>query len=65
MYFWLSGVLRTFFDILYDQDIISEDTFKKWEKSEDPSERLGKSVARHSVAEFFAWLREAEDEEDN
>ena len=56
----VAGVLRTFFDILYDQDIISEDAFYKWEKSEEAAEMGGKGVARHSVVQFFTWLREEE-----
>ncbi len=59
----LSGVLRTFFDLLYDEDIISEDAFNQWDTSQDPSEQEGKGVARHSVVQFFRWLREAEDAE--
>lgn len=58
-----AGVLRTFFDFLYDEDIISEDAFYKWEKSTDPAEKAGKGVAQTSVTQFFTWLREAEDEE--
>ncbi|KAK3602168.1 hypothetical protein CHS0354_013235 [Potamilus streckersoni] len=51
------GVLRELFDILYDEDIISEDAFIQWEKSEDPQEQEGKSVAMKQVAQFFTWLK--------
>lgn len=55
-----------FFDCLYDEDVISEDAFYKWETSKDPAEELGKGVALKSVTAFFTWLREAEEEsEDN
>ncbi|KAJ8264847.1 hypothetical protein COCON_G00139460 [Conger conger] len=60
------NLLRMFFDCLYDEDVISEDAFYRWESSKDPSEQLGKGVALKSVTAFFTWLREAEEEsEDN
>ncbi|XP_078338114.1 eukaryotic translation initiation factor 4 gamma 1-like isoform X6 [Crassostrea virginica] len=57
------GVLRTLFDTLYDEDIISEDGFNNWEKSKDPNEQEGKGVAMKQVVQFFTWLREADEEE--
>ncbi|XP_057702452.1 eukaryotic translation initiation factor 4 gamma 3 isoform X4 [Corythoichthys intestinalis] len=60
------NLLRMFFDCLYDEDVISEDAFNKWEISKDPAEQNGKGVALKSVTAFFTWLREAEEEsEDN
>uniref|UniRef100_A0A3Q2QLV1 Eukaryotic translation initiation factor 4 gamma 3 n=1 Tax=Fundulus heteroclitus TaxID=8078 RepID=A0A3Q2QLV1_FUNHE len=60
------NLLRMFFDCLYDEDVISEDAFYKWESSKDPAELEGKGVALKSVTAFFTWLREAEEEsEDN
>ncbi|KAK3105045.1 hypothetical protein FSP39_015996 [Pinctada imbricata] len=59
------GVLRTLFDTLYDEDIISEDAFNQWEKSTDPAEQEGKGVAMKQVVQFFTWLREAEDFSDS
>ncbi|MBN3278709.1 IF4G3 factor, partial [Polyodon spathula] len=60
------NLLRMFFDCLYDEDVISEDAFYKWEVSKDPAELEGKGVALKSVTAFFTWLREAEEEsEDN
>ncbi|XP_028854546.1 LOW QUALITY PROTEIN: eukaryotic translation initiation factor 4 gamma 3 [Denticeps clupeoides] len=60
------NLLRMFFDCLYDEDVISEDAFYKWETSKDPEEQQGKGVALKSVTAFFTWLREAEEEsEDN
>jgi translation initiation factor 4G len=58
------GVLRTFFDTFYDEDVVSEDAFNEWDESTDPAEMTGKGVARHSVAQFYTWLREAEDPEE-
>ncbi|XP_072111343.1 eukaryotic translation initiation factor 4 gamma 1-like [Mobula birostris] len=57
-----ANLLRTFFDVLYDEDVISEEAFYKWESSKDPAEQQGKGVALKSVTAFFTWLREAEEE---
>ena len=57
-----AGVLRTLFDTLYDEDIISEDAFVQWDASKDPAEMAGKGVARASVQQFFTWLQNADDE---
>lgn len=63
---FLTDLLRMFFDCLYDEEVISEDAFYKWESSKDPAEQNGKGVALKSVTAFFTWLREAEEEsEDN
>ncbi|XP_058846440.1 eukaryotic translation initiation factor 4 gamma 1-like isoform X2 [Acipenser ruthenus] len=59
------NLLRMFFDALYDEDVIKEEAFYKWELSKDPAELQGKGVALKSVTAFFTWLREAEDESDN
>ena len=60
-----SDLLRMFFDVLYDEDVIKEEAFYSWETSKDPAEQVGKGVALKSVTAFFTWLREAEDESDN
>ncbi|XP_072311340.1 eukaryotic translation initiation factor 4 gamma 1-like isoform X5 [Eucyclogobius newberryi] len=60
-----ANLLRMFFDTLYDEDVIKEEAFYKWESSKDLSEQQGKGVALKSVTAFFTWLREAEDESDN
>ncbi len=57
-----AGLLRSFFDTLYDEDIISEDAFNQWGNSSDPAEQQGKGVAKTSVVQFFTWLREADEE---
>lgn len=61
----LTGVLRTLFDTLYDEDIISEDAFNQWETSKDTAEQEGKGVAMKQVVQFFTWLREADDDVDS
>ncbi|XP_058489421.1 eukaryotic translation initiation factor 4 gamma 1-like isoform X2 [Solea solea] len=60
-----ANLLRIFFDTLYDEDVIKEEAFYKWETSKDIAEQQGKGVALKSVTAFFTWLREAEDESDN
>lgn len=66
VFYVLTDLLRMFFDCLYDEEVISEDAFYKWESSKDPAEQNGKGVALKSVTAFFTWLREAEEEsEDN
>uniref|UniRef100_A0A8C1M641 W2 domain-containing protein n=1 Tax=Cyprinus carpio TaxID=7962 RepID=A0A8C1M641_CYPCA len=60
-----SNLLRMFFDVLYDEDVIKEEGFYRWESSKDPAEQQGKGVALKSVTAFFTWLREAEDESDS
>uniref|UniRef100_A0AAY4AE37 Eukaryotic translation initiation factor 4 gamma 1-like n=2 Tax=Denticeps clupeoides TaxID=299321 RepID=A0AAY4AE37_9TELE len=60
-----ANLLRMFFDTLYDEDVIKEEAFYKWESSKDPAEQQGKGVALKSVTAFFTWLREAEEESDN
>lgn len=64
MFHFYLDLLRMFFDCLYDENIIHEEVFYKWESSKDPAEMLGKAVALRSVTAFFTWLREAEDESD-
>ncbi|KAI4797885.1 hypothetical protein KUCAC02_024781 [Chaenocephalus aceratus] len=60
-----ANLLRMFFDSLYDEDVIREEAFFKWESSKDPAEQQGKGVALKSVTAFFTWLREAEDEDES
>ena len=60
---FFSGVLRQMFDTLYDEDIISEDAFIQWEKSDEEPE--GKGVAMKNVVQFFTWLRETEEDNDS
>ena len=54
-----------FFDCLYDEDVISEDAFYRWEASCDAAEQEGKGMALKSVTIFFTWLREAEEESED
>lgn len=55
-----AGLLRSFFDTLYDEEIISEETFTTWEKTDEQSE--GKAIALLNTQQFFVWLREGEED---
>ncbi|TWW56141.1 eukaryotic translation initiation factor 4 gamma 3-like [Takifugu flavidus] len=44
------GLLRMFFDVLLDEEVIQDETFFKWRSS---------TVAVTSVSNFFTWLQEA------
>ena len=56
----IAGLLRTFFEILYDEEAAGEDVFYKWKNSADNIE-LGKGVALQSVVQFFNWLENDEE----
>nr|CAB3241855.1 eukaryotic translation initiation factor 4 gamma 3 [Phallusia mammillata] len=59
------NILKLLFDSLYDEEIISEQTFFKWEGDDNPAESEGKGVALLSVNPFFTWLRNADPESDD
>ena len=63
-FFFGSDVLRIMFEILYDEDVILEEAYFNWEKSEDSAEQEGKGVALKQVVAFLNWLHEAEDDDD-
>jgi len=52
----LTELLRSLFDAFYDEEIVSEETFRRWQGSSDPAEQAGKGVAVKSVQQFFTWL---------
>ncbi|XP_076365221.1 eukaryotic translation initiation factor 4 gamma 3-like isoform X2 [Tachypleus tridentatus] len=56
------GLLKEIFDVMYDEDLISDDAFTQWQKSDDPAEKEGKGVALKSLTSFFTWLEEADQE---
>ncbi|KAK5606526.1 Eukaryotic translation initiation factor 4 gamma 1, partial [Crenichthys baileyi] len=51
-----ANLLRMFFDTLYDEDVIKEEAFYKWESSKDPAEQQGKGVAPPIVTGPFFTL---------
>ncbi|MEQ2184233.1 hypothetical protein GOODEAATRI_005806 [Goodea atripinnis] len=59
-----ANLLLMFFNTLYDEDVIEEEVFFKWESNKDPAEQTGKGVALKSVTGFFTFLRNAEEESD-
>lgn len=56
------SVLRSIFNFLFDEDVISEEAFKKWAKSDDPAEQEGKGVALKQVVQFFTSLENYNDD---
>jgi len=63
--FHVSGVVRTLFDLFYDEDIISEESFFEWERRDgSPDDMVGKGVVKMNVKDFFEWLRSNGEEED-
>jgi len=49
------GFIKSYFDSLYDEEIITEESFNAWESSAE--EEKGKGVAIAASSEFFLWLR--------
>jgi translation initiation factor 4G len=44
------------FEVLYDEEVVSEDAFRQWYYNEDSTEHPGKGIARASAARFYKWL---------
>ncbi len=57
------GLLHQIFETLYDADVLSENAFEAWENCTNPAEQEGKGVAIKSTTQFFTWLREADDDD--
>ncbi|KAK2557679.1 Eukaryotic translation initiation factor 4 gamma 1 [Acropora cervicornis] len=56
------GFVKSYFDSLYDEEIITEISFNTWESSVE--EEPGKGVTVMAASEFFRWLRSATEEND-
>ena len=56
----LLGFIKSYFDSLYDEEIITEESFNAWESSYE--EETGKGLAIGASSEFFRWLRSAAEE---
>jgi translation initiation factor 4G len=56
------GLLLTICNQLYEDAIISQDSFIAWEVSTDPAEQDGKGVALKQLTSFFTQLKENEEE---
>jgi hypothetical protein len=51
------GFIRVIFNMLYDEDIISEDVFRLWQTTDREE---GHTLSVLSLKAFFEWLDEAE-----
>lgn len=60
---FISGLLEKCFNAFYDSEVVSEEAFDEWAKSQDPEEQEGKGVCVNLVKSFMRWLKEAEVEE--
>ena len=54
------GFIRVLFDMLYDEDIISESVFWDWKKE---AREEGHAISSLSLKVFFEWLSEADTNE--
>ena len=52
--------MKSYFDSLFDEEIITEVSFNTWESSMD--EEPGKGVTVKAASEFFRWLRSINEE---
>ncbi|CAF4676148.1 unnamed protein product [Rotaria socialis] len=53
-------MVRLLFDIFYDEECVSEDSFFEWLKHPDQSETEGHAIVEISTKDFFTWLQQAE-----
>ncbi|XP_071454383.1 eukaryotic translation initiation factor 4 gamma 1-like [Hetaerina americana] len=53
------GLICGIFNFLWDNDLISQDTFKAWDSSKE--EQDGKALAQRYLTQFFTYLNETED----
>ncbi len=60
-----SGVLHQIFDCLFDNNVVSEEALLTWESSNEPAEMEGKSMAIKSTRQFFIWLKEPSDADED
>lgn len=56
-------LLHTFFENMYENDVISDEGFIAWEKNDAPGEQEGKGVALKSTTQFLIWVKEAEEDD--
>jgi len=55
-----AGFIKSYFDSLYGEKIITGESFNAWESS--VVEERGKGAAIAASSEFFRWLRSAAEE---
>lgn len=56
-------MLSRMFNVIYDLEIVGEDTFRKWK--DEGTESFGKGAAVATVKNFFDWLDSYETESDD
>ena len=55
---------RLLFDMFYDEECVSEETFFQWRENPDQSQIDGHAVVVISTNDFFIWLQQAESEDE-
>ena len=60
-------LLTHLFECLYELDVISPESFTAWKSDTSSTNQQGKGVAVHSSIQFFTWMEESEngDEDDD
>jgi len=53
-----AGALRMLFDVLYDDELVCEESFLQWRDKSQEGEQTGRGVAILSVDQFYKWLEE-------
>jgi translation initiation factor 4G len=52
------GALRVFFDVLYDDDIVSEESFYVWRDKPEVGEQTGRGCGKLALDQFYKWLED-------
>ena len=55
-------MLLTFFNTLYDEEVITEDSFVTWKNDNNPSRQEAKGPAVQATTSFLEWLQCAAEE---
>ena len=55
-------MLLTFFNTLYDEEVITEDSFVTWKNDNNPSRQEAKGPAVQATTSFFEWMQSAAEE---
>jgi translation initiation factor 4G len=53
-----TGAISELFDVLYDDDVVSDTTFFRWRDERMFGEQCGRGVAISTLNQFFKWLEE-------
>jgi translation initiation factor 4G len=52
------GALRKFFDLLYDDEVVSEESFYLWRDKPEVGEQTGRGCGKLTLDQFYNWLEE-------